>query len=96
MWGWGKTQSVPEEAHSGYLDDCSAHQREVLDAVRDWVKAEDLDPESFFNDHDLLRFCRARKFVVEDVQLMFSNFIIWRRQEKIDDIFETFEFPERD
>jgi hypothetical protein len=38
MWGWGKKEAEPVETHSGYLDDCSEKQNEVLVTMRDWVK----------------------------------------------------------
>jgi hypothetical protein len=47
----------------------------VLFDLLDYIDENDLDPEGIFDKHDLLRFCRARNFVLEDVQLMFKNCI---------------------
>jgi len=44
----------------------------------------------------MLRFCRARKFKLADIQLMFTNFIVWRRENNVDTIIEDFDFSERD
>lgn len=48
-----------------------------------------------YDDHDLLRFCRARKFVLNDIQEMWRNFIEWRQRENVDSIIDTFDFNER-
>lgn len=42
----------------------------------------------------MLRFCRARKFVLEDVKTMFLNFIEWRQVNKVDSIITDFDFKE--
>ena len=47
-----------------------------------------------FDDYDLLRFCRARKFVLEDVQKMWTDFINWRKEQGVEDIIETFNYEE--
>ena len=48
-----------------------------------------------FDDHDLLRFCRARKFVLADIQEMWTNFINWRIEQGVDDIITTYSYEER-
>ena len=45
-----------------------------------------------FDDYDILRFCRARKFVMEDVQLMWTNFVNWRKENDVENIIETFKY----
>ena len=47
-----------------------------------------------FDDYDILRFCRARKFVMEDVQLMWTNFVNWRKENDVENIIETFKYDE--
>ena len=49
-----------------------------------------------YDDYDLLRFCRARKFVMDDVWAMWYNFISWRNENNVEDIVEKFEFTEID
>ena len=39
-----------------------------------------------FDDHDLLRFGRARKFDLAKMQLMFTNFMNWRRDQEVDPV----------
>jgi hypothetical protein len=47
------------------------------------------------DDYDLLRFCRARKFVLGDIQLMFTNYINWRKENNVDTVLDDFEFTEK-
>ena len=44
----------------------------------------------------MLRFCRARKFVLPDMQLMFANFIKWRKDNGVDTVMWDFVFTERE
>lgn len=46
-----------------------------------------------YDEHDLLRFCRARKFVIPDIKVMIENMAAWRKEEKIDDIITSFQMP---
>ena len=43
-----------------------------------------------FDDHDYLRFCRARTFVLDDVKTMLANYIKWRKENEIDFIVDNF------
>ena len=52
--------------------------------IEDWT---------YYNDLFLLRFCRARKFDIKKVHLMFTNYIKWRIDEKVDEI-ENWQFTE--
>lgn len=54
----------PPRQHTGKHGDLSPEMSECLHIVREWVRNENLDPLCQFDDYDLLRFCRARKFVV--------------------------------
>ena len=70
---------------------------QVLAQFKEWVLAEGLGDleQMHYDDHDLLRFCRARKVVLADIQEMWQNFINWRREEGVDDIIDTFSYDER-
>ena len=64
--------------------------------INNWVISNnilDLDALAF-DLHDILRFCRARKFDVEKVKLMLSNFAQWRVDNGVDSLYETWQFPE--
>lgn len=43
-----------------------------------------------FDEHDLLRFARARKFDLQKMQVMFQNFMTWRREAEVDTIIDTY------
>ena len=61
------------------MGDTSSQQEEVLRQFKEWAQTEQFDPIGQFDDYDYLRFCRARKFVLVDIKIMFGNFIEWRR-----------------
>lgn len=44
----------------------------------------------------MLRFCRARKFVLADVQLMWKNHMDWRVKKDVDNLYLNFKFEEAD
>jgi len=83
--------------HSGFMGDTSPEQDLVVQQFKEWIVATGIaDLEKLhFDDHDVLRFCRARKFELPKIQTMFTNFINWRQSEGIDDIIETYDYPER-
>ena len=62
--------------------------------VKQWVKENQFDPIGELDDYDILRFCRARKFVLSDVQAMMKNQFEWRKAEGVDNILNTFSFDE--
>lgn len=77
---------------SGYPADCSEQQLQTLATFRSKVReAGCTDPA--YDDTYLLRFLRARKFDLGKTMEMWTNFITWRQEKKIDDIL-TMEFPE--
>ncbi len=53
-----------------------------------WIEEQSLDPGDKYDDYDYLRFCRARKFVLEDVKLMFRTSMEWRKKNSADTILE--------
>ena len=87
-----------EHEYSGFMGDTSPEQDAVFNEFKEWVASSGTgDMEAMhFDDYDLLRFCRARKFVIADVQLMWTNFINWRKDESVESIIETFTFDEID
>ena len=55
---------------------------------------ENLIPNfDIFDDYYLLRFCKARKFDLEKILIMFKNFLIWRKENDVD-LIENFYFSE--
>ena len=43
-----------------------------------------------FSEHDILRFGRARKFDLAKMQIMWTNFINWRRDSEVDTVIDTY------
>jgi hypothetical protein len=50
----------------------------------------------WFNDMFLLRFCRARKFDLDKVILMFTNYIQYRKDNGLDTICSDFVFDKKE
>ena len=88
----------PNHSYSGFVGDTSEVQEEVLDAVTQWVKeSKVIDLERVgYDEHDMLRFCRARKFVIADIKVMIENLAQWRAEEGIDDIITEFQMPKEE
>lgn len=81
-----------KKVFSGYIDDCSPQQLEVLSKFRQRVHNMGCT-DSIYDDIYLLRFLRARKFDLEKTTEMWKNFINWRREKKVDEV-RHYEFPE--
>jgi len=59
-----KKKEVPK---SGFMGDTSPEQDAVLEQFREWIIATEMADLEVYDDYDLLRFCRARKFVMADM-----------------------------
>lgn len=75
-----------KKTFSGYLGDCSDAQLETLDKFRAKAKALGCANPPY-DDAYLLRFLRARKFDLEKSLEMFTKYINWRAEKKVDDIY---------
>ena len=92
-------KSKPKEReYSGFMGDTSAEQDKVLAQFKEWITVTEIgDLEAMhFDDYDLLRFCRARKFDLNLMQVMWQNFINWRKEAEVESIIETYVYEERD
>jgi hypothetical protein len=67
-FGYGKPKEVPK---TGFMGDTSPEQDAVLVQFKEWIKATELVDMKEFDDYDYLRFCRARKFDLPKVMVMF-------------------------
>jgi hypothetical protein len=67
MW----SSKPKERVYSGFMGDTSAEQEAVLVQFRQWVNESGFNKSNRWDDYDLLRFCRGRKFVLVDMQKMF-------------------------
>lgn len=53
----------------------------VLQELKEWLIEEKLETNGQWDDHDLLRFCRARKFAPVDVKAMIKKALKEREKE---------------
>ena len=77
--------------HKGYLGDMSPEQEEVFQSFKKWILEESgykINP--WFNDTFYLKYCRARKFNLDAIKLMFSNYMKYREENGIDTILQDF------
>ena len=82
---------------TGYIGDLSEEQEVVKDNIIAWIRQSgvlDLD-KLRFDEADILRFCRARKFDNDKVRTMITNFAEWREAEGIDNLYETWYWPDK-
>ena len=68
----------------------------MLEKVAEFCKKEKIDPVRKLDEYDLLRFCRARNFILADVQKMMLNYAKWRKENDVDLIHENFVHVEKD
>ena len=91
-------KSKPKEPEkTGFMGDTSPEMDQVMVQFKEWIAATEIcNLEALhFDDHDLLRFGRARKFDLAKMQVMFQNFINWRNENGVDTIIDTYDYHER-
>jgi hypothetical protein len=71
-------------------------QQHALDTFRKELNDEDAFVPERMDDAALLRFLRARKFDVAKAKVMLLAAEQWRKDDKIDELVQTFEFTERE
>lgn len=71
-----------EEPKSGFVGDLSNSQEKCLNELKEWIVEEKIvDLEVLnFDDHDYLRFCRARNFAIDNVKEMFQTYVTYRAE----------------
>jgi len=79
---------------NGRYGNLTNEQEQLLRALILRVKKEGLFCEERHDIHYFLRFLRARNFDLEKTYHMFYNCEKWRKDNKIDDIYKNFTFPE--
>jgi len=72
----------------------SLEQQACSEQVRKFIDDNEIDQHRKLDDYDVLRFCRARKFVIKDVTKMIQKHAKWRKKYNVDDIERTFNFTE--
>jgi hypothetical protein len=88
---------VEDENAPGTSRELNLSQLKVLIEFKQICLKENIIPNfDYFDDYYLLKFCRARDFIIEDIVKMFKNFIEWRQKNGVDYICENFQFKEFD
>ena len=61
-----------------------------MEEFKSWIEINQLTEDPWFTDTFYLRFCRARKFDLEKVKAMFSEYLTeYREPYRIDNILEV-------
>ena len=62
-----------------------------------WVRTDNIMDMQLlqFDQNDILRFCRARKFDIPKIKIMLGEFAQWRQDQSIDTLLETWDWPEK-
>jgi hypothetical protein len=68
---------------TGYLETMTESEKKVLEEFTIYVKQKPDVPQEIINTWYLLRFCRARKFDMKKMIIMFDNFIGWKKEKNL-------------
>ena len=67
----------------------AVHQQKCLDDFKAWIEENKVTENPWHKDYFLLKFCRARKFDLEKVKEMFSNYMNYRKENELDTICQV-------
>lgn len=62
------------------MENMTEQELQVLNEFRVYVQQNPDVPKEMQNTWYLLRFCRARKFNMKKMKIMFDNFINWKKE----------------
>ncbi|KAI0269387.1 CRAL-TRIO domain-containing protein [Gloeopeniophorella convolvens] len=80
----------------GRLGNLTVPQQHALDTLRRELQDEGAFVPARMDDAMLLRFLRARKFDVPKAKAMVLAAEQWRKDEKVDELVQTFDFKEKE
>jgi hypothetical protein len=72
----------------GFLGNLTKTQEKVLSEFKEYLQTVGQDQNPLYDDWNLLKYCRARKFVLDDVIKMWDAYIKWRKDNAIDNLFD--------
>ncbi len=70
-----KASGFPDEINKSQFDNFILFKKECM-------KQKLITNFNYYDDYYLLKFCRARKFDLEKILIMFKNFLKWRKEKK--------------
>ncbi|KAM0792775.1 hypothetical protein ACM66B_002546 [Microbotryomycetes sp. NB124-2] len=82
----------PQSGHPGHL---TPEQEQTLQKFKEELAQEGYYDAAKHDDPMLLRFLRARKFDLHKAKIMWIDTQKWRKEFKVDELYETFEYTEK-
>lgn len=79
-----------KEEYSGKIGDCSEKQLKVLQELKDHIKNVMKVNNPIFDDWYLLRFCRARKFKLQECIITVKKILEYRKKTNADEILTSY------
>lgn len=93
----GQADTTPvTSTQPGRPGSLSPGQQHTLNKFRKSIQDKGLFVPERHDDPCLCRFLRARKWDLAATESMFVEAEQWRRNEKVDELYETFRFPEKE
>ena len=87
---------VDNQKANGFPHDINRTQFDTLIQFKQAIISENLIPNfDYYDDFYLLKFLRARKFDLKKTLKMFRNYLIWRKNENIENLIINFKFTEK-
>ena len=71
------------------MHDCSPEQLDVLAQFKKWITDNKITENPWHDDVFFLKFCRARKFDLEKMIEMFTNYMEYRKENDLDHIIHV-------
>lgn len=78
---------------TGRVGTLTPEQETILSQFKTKLQETGYWNEERHDDHMLLRFLRARKFVLEDAYTMIKNYEDWRKEIDLENLVRTFQIP---
>ncbi|SJX61471.1 probable SEC14-phosphatidylinositol(PI)/phosphatidylcholine(PC) transfer protein [Sporisorium reilianum f. sp. reilianum] len=87
---------MTEVAKSGRPGNLDASQQQALDTFRTTIQQKGIFNPERHDDACLCRFFRARKWDLAATEAMFTEAEKWRTEFKVDELYHSFEYPEKE
>lgn len=71
------------------MNDMSAEQEKVFSEFKKWIEENNVTHNPWHTDSFFLRFCRARKFDLKKIIIMFTDYMKYRTENNLDTIMSV-------